>query len=177
MPELKPRINAIETPINSVLSAGLDSAYFHDCYQTPFDSEGKSALSLYLGVVSSTPTWVNALMDIRNRVVSLFGLKNLGLLSTINPSKPISEYAIGDRVGIFSLLYLSESEVVLGDSDKHLRAQISVCKTLAGGQPSVAVSTVVHVNNRLGKVYLFFVVPMHKLIVPAMLSRMAKSRV
>jgi hypothetical protein len=174
VPDLKPCVIATTPPANSVLTRDLTSAYFYDCYLTPFDWGGRSALDIYLSVISRTPPWVNALMSIRNRVVSLFGLKNLGLLSSVDPNKASSDYAVGDRVGIFSLLYLSESEVVLGDSDKHLRAQISVCKTMIGAQAGIAVSTVVHINNTLGKVYLFFVVPVHKRIVPAMLSRMAQ---
>jgi hypothetical protein len=170
---LKPRITGANTPESSVLNADSKTAYFHDCYQTRHNQASQSAMSLYLSVVSSTPAWVNALMWVRNRVVALFGLKNLGVLSDIDARKAPSDYAVGDRVGIFSILYLSETEVVLGDSDKHLRAQISVCKTITDGH-CVAVSTVVHVHNALGKVYLLFVVPLHKLIVPAMLSRMAK---
>jgi Protein of unknown function (DUF2867) len=171
---LKPRITAANTPATSVLLADIPSAYFHDCYQTPLNHKDKtqSAMALYLKVVASTPTWVNTMMLARNRVVAWFGLKNLGLLSDIDPHKAASAYVIGERVGIFSVLHLSESEVVLGDSDKHLRAQISICKTVANGHACLAVSTVVHVHNTLGKLYLLFVVPMHKIIVPAMMLRM-----
>jgi hypothetical protein len=38
----------------------------------------------------------------------------------LRAAKPVSEYRIGDRVGIFSLLYLSQDEVLPGDSNKHL---------------------------------------------------------
>jgi hypothetical protein len=44
---------------------------------------------------------------------------------------------------------------------------------IAGGQNKVAVTTVVHVNNFFGRVYLFFVVPAHKIIMRALLSRFA----
>jgi hypothetical protein len=44
-------------------------------------------------------------------------------------------------------------------------------KYSAAGQNKVAITTVVHVNNFLGRFYLFFVVPVHKIIVPALLSR------
>jgi len=36
---------------------------------------------------------------------------------------------------------------------------------------SVAVSTVVHVKNLLGRVYMLFVTPLHKCIVPAILAK------
>ncbi|WP_426341669.1 hypothetical protein ACN9MZ_08030 [Pseudoduganella sp. S-14] len=50
----------------------------------------------------------------------------------LRAAKPVSEYRIGDRVGIFSLLYLSQDEVLPGDSDKHLDVVLSVCKAPQG---------------------------------------------
>ncbi|MYN06281.1 DUF2867 domain-containing protein [Pseudoduganella aquatica] len=77
---------------------------------------------------------------------------------------------MGDRVGIFSILYLSDDEVILGDADKHLKVCVSVRK-LSEARSAVAVSTVVHIHNLLGRVYMLFVAPVHKLIVPAVLVR------
>jgi uncharacterized protein DUF2867 len=165
-----------EVPIGSEISRRLGGAYFHDCYAVSLQHGGRSALDLYLGVVVQTPAWVNRLMALRNKAVGLVGLKNLGHLSAVNRSKPSSAYQVGDRVGIFSLLYLTESEVILGDSDKHLNVQLSVCKVTHGEHGSVAVSTVVHIHNMLGRIYMLFVAPVHKLIVPAMLSRARASQ-
>jgi Protein of unknown function (DUF2867) len=170
---MKTSVKAAKTPACSVLHGDLTQAYFHDCYQMALVNSDQTPLSLYLRAISMTPAWVNTLMRLRNRVVSLFGLKNLGLLSDIDPNRAPNSYAVGERIGIFTLLYQSESEVVLGDFDKHLRARISVCKTVADGQACVALTTFVQVNNTLGKIYLLFVVPVHKLIVPAMLSRLS----
>ncbi len=164
-------VTAIDVPKNSEISRHIPGAYFYDCYETPIESASKSALEIYLDVVSKTPGWVNTLMAIRNRVVTLVGLKNLGHLSDIKPTKPASDYKVGDRIGIFTLLFLNENEIILGDSDKHLNARVSVCKLAGIAHNSVAVSTVVHVRNNLGRVYLFFVVPVHKIIVPTMLTR------
>jgi hypothetical protein len=131
-----------------------------------------TALELYLSDVARTPKWINFLMTVRNRVVAFFGLKNIGHLSNIDLGKKSRSYKAGDRVGIFSILSVTDQELILGDSDKHLRAQVSVYKYF--GEPQkIAVTTVVHVNNLLGRVYLFFVVPVHKIIVPSMLRSIA----
>ena len=53
-------------------------------------------------------------MALRNRVAGWFGLKNLGHLNGATARRPASEYKLGDRVGIFSILYLSDEEVILG---------------------------------------------------------------
>lgn len=100
-----------------------------------------------------------------------FGLKDLGKLSVVEKGRSPESYRIGDRVGIFSIVSMTDQEVILEDADKHLSAQISIY--VSPEQPyKIATSTVVHVNNWLGRVYLFFVVPVHKFIVPAMLARM-----
>jgi hypothetical protein len=160
-----------EVPIHSEIRRRLGGAHFHDCYAVPLQHNGLSALDLYLAVVSQTPTWVNRLMALRNRAAGLVGLKNLGHLGAVSQSKSGNTYQIGDRVGIFSLLYLTETEVILGESDKHLSVQVSVCKVAHEQHGSLAVSTVVHIHNILGRIYMLLVAPVHKLIVPTMLNK------
>lgn len=152
----------------------MDKSYFHDSYELCVEPTAQSALALYLDVVAQTPEWVNRLMSLRNHIVGLVGLKNLGHLGAVSRTKRASEYRVGDRVGIFSILYLSDEEVILGDSDKHLHVQVSVCK-LNDPHSAVVVSTVVHIHNVLGRIYMFFVAPVHRLIVPASLARYASA--
>jgi hypothetical protein len=152
-------------PQHTEIAQHLRGADFHDCYQIDIAPTSESALALYLKVVAATPRWVNAMMTMRNRIVQLVGLKNLGALGDTDAAKPASAYSVGDRVGIFSIVYLSEQEVILGDSDKHLNVEVSVCKFA----DRVAVSTVVHTRNLLGRVYMLFVAPAHRRIVPATL--------
>jgi hypothetical protein len=168
---VKLRVAAIDVPQACELAGTLTGSYFHDSYAVLVDTDGRSAMALYLAVAGRTPRWVEVLMDVRNRVVGMVGLKNLGQLGAVSAAKPASAYRVGDRVGIFSLLHLSEDEVVLGDSDKHLDVKVSVHKSAHGAGASVAVSTVVHVHNTLGKMYMFFVAPVHKRIVRTMLAR------
>lgn len=170
---MNPYIRPIDVPGSSDIGKQLRGADFFDSYKMPFDHQGRSALEIYLGVIGQTPAWVNFLMATRNRVVSLLGLKDLGHLGDVTQTKEVSAYQIGDRVGIFSLLSATDDEVILGDSDKHLDVRVSICKLNKDAQESVAVSTVVHIHNLLGRVYMLFVVPLHKLIVPAVLGRAA----
>jgi len=160
-------ITATVIPQQSEIARRLPGADFHDCYTMDTQPNQLSALEAYLKVAAITPGWVNRAMALRNRIVKLVGLKDLGLLNAIDPAKPASAYQVGDRVGIFSIRYLSEQEVILGDADRHLRVELSVCKT----QHAVAVSTVVHIHNTLGRIYMFFVAPAHRRIVPATLRK------
>lgn len=115
-------------------------------------------------------------MSVRNQVVSLLGLKNLGKLSRLDPDKPASAYSAGDRVGIFTIIMNSGSEVLLGDKDRHLDVTLSVHKScdVDFGQFAITVTTVVHVHNWLGRLYMLPVTPMHRIIGPAVLRAIGK---
>lgn len=161
-------------PPGSAIHPHLAGAYFHDCHTVDVPGPARSALGYFLVAVAQTPRWVNALMALRNQTVRLVGIKDLGHLGNIDPSKPASAYVPGDRVGIFTLISNTENEVLLGDHDKHLHVVLSVRKQPAGsaGVASLAVTTVVHVHNLLGRLYMLPVTPLHKLIAPAVLSRL-----
>lgn len=160
-------------PPESAINTRLAGAYFHDCHAVAVSDTGQSALGHFLTALAQTPSWVNTLMSVRNRMVELVGLKNLGGLGQLDSSKPDSAYRPGDRVGIFTLISNSPDEALLGDSDKHLDVVLSVFKGRrdTDGAVRVAVTTVVHVHNLLGRIYMLPVTPLHKLIAPAVLSR------
>lgn len=160
-------------PPESAIIERLPGAYFYDCYAIEVPCSSRTALGHFLFAVAHTPAWVNSLMATRNTIVQLVGLKNLGGLGDFDPSKPESAYSPGDRVGIFTLISNSDSEVLLGDSDKHLDVVLSAFKSPASsnGTQSLSITTVVHVHNLLGRTYMLPVTPLHKLIAPAVLSR------
>lgn len=156
-----------EVPPGSAISARLAGAYFHDSYVIYVPDATRTALGYFLTVVADTPFWVNSLMALRNKLAGFVGLKDLGTLGGLTQSKPASAYVPGDRVGIFTLIANLPHEALLEDRDtlldKHPHAQ-------GGGQP-VSVTTVVHIHNLLGRIYMLPVTPLHKLIAPAMLTR------
>ena len=162
----------IPVPANSKISTFMEDAYFADAFEATVPHSEKSALAIYLDAAAGTPQWIDALMMARNRIVALFGLKNIGRMSDVKSIRA-ETCKVGDRVGIFSILFLSDDEVILGDFDRHLKARVAVCKYSDGGVHKLATSTVVHVNNFLGRAYLFFVVPVHKRIVPVMMAHLA----
>lgn len=164
-------IRVTEPVAASEIHAYSRGASYYDAYQVQTPASHDSMLKLAMQVLGSTPPWVNFLMLTRNRVVSLMGLKNLGGMSDIRKDKVVGDYRIGDRVGIFTLLYLTENEVILGDKDKHLEVRVSLYRQ--GSELTVA--TVVHNHNWLGWVYMLFVKPAHRVIVRVLLRQYLRS--
>lgn len=170
---MKPRATVSEVPPGSAINARLPGAYFHDSYVISVPDATRSALSYFLTAVANTPPWVNSLMALRNKIVRFVGLKDLGGLGEFSRSKPASAYVPGDRVGIFTLISNLPDEALLGNHDKHLDVVLSVYKhpPVPGCIQSISVTTVVHIHNLLGRIYMFPVTPLHRLIAPAVLAR------
>lgn len=160
-------------PSGSAIKGRLSGAYFYDCYVISIPGTTRTALGHFLIALASTPPWVTLLMASRNKIVRLFGVKDLGGFGPLNRSKPASAYVPGDRVGVFTLISNSPDDALLGDCDKHLDVVLSVYKHPVGqdGDRLVSVTTVVHVHNLLGRIYMLPVTPLHRLIAPAMLAR------
>ncbi|MGY4025977.1 DUF2867 domain-containing protein [Aeromonas rivuli] len=157
----------------SIIQGYMEGAYFCDTHTTEIDYKNQSALDIYHAVAKGTPAWIDWLMSLRNATVSFFGLKDLGGMTSVDAGKVSSEYKYGDVVGIFSILQNTQHEVILEDRDKHLDVKVSFLVTPNGDKATVHVTTVVHINNTLGKVYMFFVTPMHKIIVPHSLKSLS----
>lgn len=105
----------------------------------------------------------------------MVGLKNLGAFDKINKLKPECDYKPDDRVGIFTLINNTFDEVLLGDKDKHLDVTLSIHRAVDvdTGAVVVTVTTVVHVHNLLGRLYMLPVVPVHRIIAPSVLRVVA----
>lgn len=168
---MKTSLRETAAPANSSITKLLDGADFVDAWCIEADGISLSALDHYLDAVKHTPHWIEVCMTLRNRIAALVGLKNLGNLSTLSSTKVASAYQGGDRVGIFTLFENTFDEALLGDKDKHLNVYVSVHRQRAAeaGRVVVTVTTVVHIKNLLGRIYMLPVKPMHRLIAPAIL--------
>ena len=150
---------------SKIESIAIES-FFHDSWKIQAAIPTLDPLEQFVRVMQLTPKWIDNLMIFRNRVVGLFGLKNLGAFTDIDLSKSSSDYKIGDRVGIFTLIEKNEGEVLLGDDDNHLSVVVSIYKEMPTNDAKVfiTVSTVVHVKNWLGKAYMIPATPAHHII-------------
>jgi hypothetical protein len=163
------QVIATTVPDDSVLQAWLAGADFFDAYEAPLTSAMLSPTEIFLRASRSTPRWVDRLMAIRNRIVRLFGLKDVGAMKAATRST--DSYQVGDRLGIFSVFGKTENELLLGIDDRHLDVRVSVLKSQRDGLPHYVVSTVVHVHNLLGRIYMAPVGRIHPFVVRSMMAR------
>jgi hypothetical protein len=158
-------------PGESALHSWSVKSDFCDAYEVslPMGAAALSPTEFYLHASRTTPRWINTLMRIRNRIVRLFGLKDVGPIGAV--AKAAHDYQVGDQIGIFSIFGKTENELLLGIDDRHLDVRVSVMKSFRNGLPYCIVSTAVQVDNFLGHLYMVPVGRIHPFIVRSMLTR------
>ena len=163
------KVTATAVPDDSVLRPWLAGADFYDAYEAPLTTATLSPAEIFVRASRSTPRWVDDLMSIRNRILRLFGLKDVGAMKAA--ARAPDAYQVGDRLGIFSIFGKTENELLLGIDDRHLDVRVSVLKSQRNGLPHYVVSTVVHVHNLLGRLYMAPVGRIHPFVVRSMMGR------
>lgn len=180
---MTPTITVTDIPAGSALRAGLERADFWDAYEAPLRDPALTPLEIALKSFGTTPGWVSALMALRNGLVRLVGLKSVGAIR-VSGGKPAAAYRVGDRLGIFTIRAMDEREILMGIDDRHLNVQVSIVKPIINpiiktmaqsGQdaPRYVVSTMVHIHNALGRLYMLPVGRIHPLVVRAVMRRAA----
>jgi hypothetical protein len=106
-------------------------------------------------------------MQLRNVLVTPLGLKT----DTPKPPQTRQPLQIGARAGLFKLYQRTADELLLGEDDKHLNFRVSVLRQHESGYDWLMISTVVHFNNWLGRLYFLPVRPFHQRIVPWMMKQ------
>jgi len=167
------KITKMDFPAKSILFPGHEKYDYIDSFGGVFD-DTHNAIGIddvTEAFVQPLPRWIAALMNLRNRIVSLVGLKTSQKSYGIIQSQ---QFIPGKKVGFFNVYNRTANEVILGEDDKHLNFRVSLFLDTHGSDPLkkiVAVTTVVVFNNWMGRTYFFFVKPFHKRIVPAMLEK------
>ncbi len=147
------------------VAALLAGAQFIDAFAIDVADRALDARKAAQAMTARAPRWIGALMSLRNLLVTPFGLKTSGRSETIPR----------ETIGIFPVLSETPNRLVTGFNDKHLDFRLVVDVASFGSGQQVTATTLVKTHKRLGRVYLALILPFHRLIVPAMLRRIAKT--
>jgi hypothetical protein len=160
-----------DIPVTSVLDRRLvETAYFRDSYRVPLSRSHASVVEIFFSIFGHHPMWMKLVLVVRNRIAAFCGL-DAPAASEIIHVEVKDNYRVGDKIGVWPIFSLTETELVAGHDDKHLDFRLSVLREPGGETASVVVSTLCTVHNTFGKIYLFFVIPFHKWGVQRLMSR------
>ncbi len=142
-------------------AADLPGADFQDAFAVRLPPGSSPAVRGYYEslVSASTPRWMSALVRVRRILARAMGLRTADWQAGTSP---------------FVLLRATDERVVAGADDRHLdfRAVLEL-QDEPGTGPELVLATFVQRHNLAGRAYFMLVLPFHRLIVPAMLRRMA----
>ena len=163
-------------PSNSALDLDtVRGAYFHDSYRAVLARPELGIIDIFFALFGHAPLWMKLLLIVRNAVAKLFGLEAPSVEEIMRPAVS-SEYRVGDKIGPWPIYFIAGNELVVGRNNKHLDFRLSVLKAKVGDATNVVVTTVCSVHNVFGKVYLFFIVPFHRIGVRALMSKAVAAR-
>ena len=154
---MKKIIKSHTIPKNSLILSGFKNIDYCDIYQIHKKTE-KNAEDISKEILQM-PEWVSILMKLRNRIVSVFGLK-----TDKNTEK---------RDTFFAVIEKNENEIIMGEIDKHLDFRLSILKNDI--ENTISLTTAVHFNNKWGNIYFFIIKPFHKIILKTTLRRYLKN--
>lgn len=140
--------------------------------QQPVSVDNVACLFLTAG-----PKWADTLMNIRDKVAGVFGLKTSKQMGDGQNQAKVVKYEVGQRMGIFKVIEKTDHEIILGEEDKHLNFKVSLLLETVAKAPNtrrISITTAVKFNNFFGKVYFFPVKPIHGLIVKISLKNIIK---
>jgi hypothetical protein len=172
MPSKLRLVRQVAIPSRSAIATAFTSVNLADAFSIqlpPGACRNPDVLARF--IFSVQPSWIGVLTNLRDAIVAGFGLKTAAHLATLS-SDPAAR-----RISIFRVFGSSETEVVLGENDKHLDFRVSILCTPDSPQNTgnqLTLSTVVHCHNRLGRTYLSVIAPFHRQVVKASLRRAAE---
>jgi len=149
---------------------------YTDSYQADSldNSKNITVTSILKAFINSTPLFVIYLMFLRDKIVSLFGLKTNRDSYSKNKLVQSIQGKKGEKIGLFKIINLNDREIILGEDDKHLNFRVSFIIETKENHSILILTTTVLLNNLLGRLYFFPVKFFHKLIVPLMLKGIIK---
>ncbi len=148
----------------SDLDIFLPGAQFADAFSvtTRQTVTAREAAERMLG---RSPWWVEALMKLRDAVVTPLGLKT---------AKSARHDKI-EKVGFFPLLSETPQRLVAGFNDSHLDFRVVIDVAPAGNGQRVTATTIVLMHNWIGRTYFAIIKPIHRMVVRSMLKQVQQA--
>lgn len=167
-------------PQKSILQSEKNGFDYVDSFKGTFIDKNDNITSTEIGKAffSSGPKWVRKLFNLRNKIVSVFGLKTSG--NVVDRQQQLDNFKCepGEQLGLFKVFNKTDNEVIIGEDDKHLNFRVSLFLDKSKTditKKDLTISTTVEFNNWFGRLYFLPVRPFHKLIVPSMLKEIIKN--
>ncbi len=170
LPDMLSRACAVPLPVESGIAALYEHASFADAFEIVLPAKASvDAQVLAHFVFAEQAPWIGRLMQLRDSLVTPFGLKTSKHLLAADSEDT------SPRLYLFKIYASSAKEMVLGEDDWHLDFRASVLCRARGddGGHTLVLTTVVQCHNALGRLYIRLIAPFHRMVVKSALQMAA----
>ena len=156
-----------DLPASSRLRDSLPQIDYLDSYTIGTARSDQSMVRLYAAALGHLPRVFKHLLVLRSVLVKPFGLAGISYRDMTEAIDTGRSYAIGDKIGRWTLYGQYPDELITGADDKHLDFRVSV---LREDRSRVVLSTAVMTHNTFGRAYLTTILPFHRYGVAQLLT-------
>jgi len=157
--EVSMLVSAVHTAIDT--DAFLTGAQFADAFSITTDTTTLTAREAAERMLGRSPWWVDALLKLRDAIVTPLGLK----------TAKSARHTDVEKVGFFPLLSETPQRLVAGFNDSHLDFRVVIDVEPAGTGQRITATTIVLMHNWIGRTYLAIIKPFHRMVVRSMLKQ------
>lgn len=163
------RARPCDLPASSRLRASLPRIDYLDSFSVPDRLSERDIVLLYAATLdlSHMPTGFKHLLVARSALVRPFGIAGVSYADLTQPIDVDRAFAVGDKLGRWTLFDKQQDELITGANDKHLDFRVSF---LRERNDRIVLSTAVMTHNLFGRGYLRTILPFHRFGVAKLLS-------
>ncbi len=169
------RVRQCGIPSGRQLPALMAQPDYQDAFQIASPIAEQSIVETYVAIFGHMPAAFKSLIYLRNALVAPFGVAGPSRQDLSEPIDTKKHYAVGEQIGRWNIVGISDDEIVTGLDDVHLNFRVSVKRILEQGVSCVTLTTAVVTHNVLGRAYLATILPFHRFGVARLLSNAARA--
>ncbi|MBW3698243.1 DUF2867 domain-containing protein [Vibrio sp. T187] len=146
-----------EFPIQTQVNGKESGDFYRDSFVVKTSKLDLSSVTVYHAIFGHMPKPVRIALQVRNAVMTRLGFTG----ASSNMSLPEEEIVEGGQAGFLTFELVSEQEVITMATENNMDMWLSVYKL---PNQEFAVSTLVNLKTRSGKLYMAVIKPFHKIV-------------
>jgi hypothetical protein len=162
-----PNATPCQLPPESRLRDSLPRMDYLDSFEVPSRTPEEDVVVIYAAALGHLPKVFKHLLVVRSHLMKPLGITGVSYGDLARPIDTERSYAVGDKLGRWTLFAKHRDEIITGKDDKHLDFRVSVFRD---ARPRIVLSTAVMTHNVFGRAYLATILPFHRFGVAKLLG-------
>ena len=133
-----PKATPCQLPPESRLRDSLPRMDYLDSFEVPSRIPAQDIVVIYAAALGHLPKIFKQLLVVRSHLVKPLGIAGVSYRDLARPIDAGRSYAVGDKIGRWTLFAKHPDELITGANDRHLDFRVSVFRD---ARPRIVLST------------------------------------